>query len=232
MTTFSYAERAARLLRAARARIRPHRSATSGETIDLLGAAITAAASRRRYRRISTAAGAGTVAVAAAVLMVSGPWSSPKPADRPGGERPFAVRPRLVTGGQSAGSMTTATGGGSAARSGARLEPGRTAAERRAPGHLDGGGRHGDRSAASLRSEAVARRYGALDATRKWRRLGARRQADHRRAIRDPDARRRGGGARHALSRRARSADRRLWPRHTDARRGRRGRRRGPLAAG
>jgi hypothetical protein len=111
VTTLSYAERAARLLRAARARIRPHRSAASGETIALLTAAIAAAATRRLRRRVTAAAGAATAVVAAVALMVSGPWSSPKPAGRPDHDLPLAARPSLVTGGQSAGSMTTAGGG-------------------------------------------------------------------------------------------------------------------------
>lgn len=110
MKTFPYAERAARLLRSARARIRPHSSAASGVTIALLAEAIAGAASRRRRHRVTAAAGAGALALGVVAVMVSSPWKLPRP-DAPESQViALAGRPQLVAGNSTSATMTTAGG--------------------------------------------------------------------------------------------------------------------------
>jgi hypothetical protein len=77
VSTFRYAERAARLLRAARARIRPHRSAPPENAIAAIAEAIERTASRQRRRRVATAAGLATAILGAVALVAAAPWRSP-----------------------------------------------------------------------------------------------------------------------------------------------------------
>jgi len=76
VTAFRYAERAARLLRAARAHIRPNRSAPPENAVAAVAEAIARAAVRRRRRRAATALGFAAAVSAAGVLVVIAPWKS------------------------------------------------------------------------------------------------------------------------------------------------------------
>jgi len=105
VSTYRYAERAARLLRAARARIRPHRSVTVDSAISVLAEAIVRSASRRRRRRTTALIGTATAILSVALAMVWTPWRSRPPVFSVQGAV-FAVRPRLVA---AAGALATLT---------------------------------------------------------------------------------------------------------------------------
>ncbi len=67
-----YALRAARLLRGARARIRPQRSSSPDHTIAMLSGVIIVAAGRRRRRRVVGIAGVATGMLGLALVLALG----------------------------------------------------------------------------------------------------------------------------------------------------------------
>ena len=233
MTTFRYAERAARLIRAARARIRPHRSAPPENAIAAIAEAIERAASRQRRRRMATAVGLATAILGAIAFVAAAPWRSPRTIAVVPTPAPASVpRATLVAGSEVRATLASADGQLRPLAAGTRVGFGRAAADRRAAGHTGGCGRYDGRPRAAVRPEVAACRRRAVASPGTRCRRPARRQAASRAALRRLDARRRGGGPRHAVSRGARVARRELrpWNAHP-CRRGRR-RRRGPLGGG
>src|SRR5579863_5883690 len=99
MSNFRYAERAARLLRAARAQIRPHRSALPDNAIAAIAEAIGRTASRQRRRRLMKVAVLATAMSAAVAFVAVAPWRSLKHiALAPTPEPANVARARLVAG--------------------------------------------------------------------------------------------------------------------------------------
>lgn len=107
MTPFPYAERAARLLRAARARIRPHRSADPERAVAAVAEAIARAAARQRRRRAAKVVGLAAAVSGAAALVATAPWRSPM-ATAPASAT--APRPRLVAGSGVRATLVSADG--------------------------------------------------------------------------------------------------------------------------
>jgi ferric-dicitrate binding protein FerR (iron transport regulator) len=111
VTTFRYAERASRLLRAARARIRPHRSAPPENAIAAIAEAIERTTSRQRRRRAAAAAGLATAILGAVALVAVAPWRSPGTiALVTTGEPANALRARLVSGSGARAMLASADG--------------------------------------------------------------------------------------------------------------------------
>ncbi len=105
-----YALFAARLLREARARIRPQRSSPPAQTIALLAGAITGAAVRRRRRRVVRLVGVTTGALGLALILAPGlkrTASSPRIADR---EAASATKQRFVAQGSAIASVISGNG--------------------------------------------------------------------------------------------------------------------------
>jgi hypothetical protein len=98
VSSYRYAERAARLLRAARARIRPHQSVAADSAISLLGKAIVRGAARRRRRRVAALTGTATAILGVALAIAWGPWRAGPPV-LPVQGAVVASRPRLVAAG-------------------------------------------------------------------------------------------------------------------------------------
>lgn len=111
MSPFHYAEHAARLIRAARARIRPHRSAPPANVISAIAAAIRRAASRQDRRRIATAVGVATALLGAVGLLSAAPWRSPRTAAVAPAPAPAGIpRARLVAGPNLPATLASAGG--------------------------------------------------------------------------------------------------------------------------
>ena len=107
---FRYALLAARLLRSARARIRPQRSLPPEHTIAMLAGVITVAAGRRRRRRAAALAGAATGMLGLALVLALGlkrTASLPASALR---EPSPAANQRFVAEGSAIASVTAADG--------------------------------------------------------------------------------------------------------------------------
>jgi FecR protein len=105
-----YAQLAARLLRGARARIRPQRSSPPDHTIAMLAGVITVAAARRRRRRAAGIAGVAAGMLGLALVLVLGlkrTASLPATADR---EAAPATKQRFVAAGNALASVTAANG--------------------------------------------------------------------------------------------------------------------------
>lgn len=109
MSTYRYAERAARLLRAARARIRPHQSVTADSAISVLTDAIVRSASRRRRRRTTALIGTATAILCVALAMAWSPWRA-RPPVFPVEGAAAAVRPKLVAAADALATLTTPGG--------------------------------------------------------------------------------------------------------------------------
>jgi hypothetical protein len=105
VSSYRYAERAARLLRAARARIRPHQSVAADSAISLLGKAIVRGAARRRRRRVAALTGTATAILGVALTIAWGPWRA-RPPVLPVQGALVVSRPRLVA---AAGGLATLT---------------------------------------------------------------------------------------------------------------------------
>lgn len=111
MTAFRYAERAARLLRAARARIRPFRSTPPEEAIAAVAEAIERAASRQRRRRAVAGAALATGALGVIALLAPAPWRSPRALVVAPTPAPASVpRAALVAGADIRATLATADG--------------------------------------------------------------------------------------------------------------------------
>jgi ferric-dicitrate binding protein FerR (iron transport regulator) len=125
VTEYHHVELAARVLREARTRIAPRRTAPAEESIALLAESIRAAASRRRRRRgaLVAAGGAGMCAAAVAVLLVlRGGRPGPAPAIARAGTE---AAPAAFFAGAAEGATVTRAGGESAPlRAGARWTDG------------------------------------------------------------------------------------------------------------
>jgi hypothetical protein len=105
-----YALLAARLLRSARARIRPQRSSSPDHTIAMLAGVITVAAARGRRRRVARIAGVATGMLGLALVLVLGlkrTTSLSPTADR---EAPPPPKQRFVAAGSAFASVTAANG--------------------------------------------------------------------------------------------------------------------------
>ena len=109
MTAFHYAARAARLLLAARSRIRPHRSGPPDDAIAAIAEAIGRTASRQRRRRVAMAAGIATMLLGAVALVAVAPWRSPGTVTvAPTPEPANASRARLVAGSDAHATLASA----------------------------------------------------------------------------------------------------------------------------
>jgi hypothetical protein len=95
VSSYRYAERAARLLRAVRARIRPHRSVAADSAILVLREAIVRGAARRRGRRVAALMGTATALLGVGLAIAWSPWRARPPA-RPMEGALAVSRPRLV----------------------------------------------------------------------------------------------------------------------------------------
>jgi hypothetical protein len=105
-----YAQLAARLLRGARARIRPQRSSPPDHTIAMLAGVITVAAARRRRRRAAGIAGVAAGMLGLALVLVLGlkrTASLPATADR---EAAAETEQRFVAAGNALASVRAANG--------------------------------------------------------------------------------------------------------------------------
>jgi hypothetical protein len=109
VSSYRYAERAARLLRAARARIRPHQSVAVDSAISVLGEAIVRGAARRRRRRVAALMGTATAILGVALAIAWGPWRAWPPV-LPVQGAVVASRPRLVAAAGGAARLTTPDG--------------------------------------------------------------------------------------------------------------------------
>ena len=107
MSSYRYSERAARLWRAARSRIRPHQSVAAESAISVLAIAIVRGASRRRRRRITPLLGLVTAILGVALVITWSSWRSRAPI-LPGAGAAVAARPRLVAG-AAPGALATLT---------------------------------------------------------------------------------------------------------------------------
>lgn len=128
MTTFRYAGRAARLLRAARARIRPHHSGPPENAIGAIAEAIERTTARRRRRRAATAIGLAAAMVGGTALVTVAPWRSRGPTALGGAGAVSTSRPGLVARADGRATVEGADGRvmpippGHAWRSGERLQ--------------------------------------------------------------------------------------------------------------
>jgi hypothetical protein len=111
VSAFRYAQGAARLLRTARARIRPHRSAAPENAIAAVAEAIARTASRQRRRRAAKAVGALTAIAGAVALVAVAPWRTARTtALVPTPERATARRAGLVAGSGVRATLASAEG--------------------------------------------------------------------------------------------------------------------------
>jgi hypothetical protein len=105
-----YALLAARLLRSARARIRPQRSLPPDHTIAMLAGVITVAAGRRRRRRAAGIASVATGMLGLALVLALGlKRTSSLPASA-GREAPLPANQRFIAQGSAFASLTAANG--------------------------------------------------------------------------------------------------------------------------
>jgi FecR protein len=109
VSSYRYAERAARLLRAARARIRPHQSVAADSAISVLAQTIVRGASRRRRRRAAALIGTATAFLGVALALAWSPWRS-RPPVLPAAGAMVAARPRLVVAAGGLARLTTPDG--------------------------------------------------------------------------------------------------------------------------
>ena len=105
-----YALLAARLLRSARARIRPQRSLSPDHTIAMLAGVITVAAGRRRRRRAAGIAGVATGMLGLALVLVLGLKRTASLPTSAGRELPPPVNQRFIAEGSALASVTAANG--------------------------------------------------------------------------------------------------------------------------
>jgi ferric-dicitrate binding protein FerR (iron transport regulator) len=109
-----YALLSARLLRGARARIRPQRSSAPDHTIAMLGGVITVAAERRRRRRAVGIAGVATAMLGVALLLALGPGRTAPSPMLAGRQAPaamdHAMDQRFVAAGSALASVMAANG--------------------------------------------------------------------------------------------------------------------------
>jgi hypothetical protein len=101
---------AARLLRSARARIRPQRSSSPDHTIAMLAGVITVAAGRRRRRRVAWIAGVATGMLGLSLVLVFGLKKMASLPATAGREAPPLVKQRFVAEGSAFASVTAANG--------------------------------------------------------------------------------------------------------------------------
>jgi hypothetical protein len=107
---FRYALLAARLLRSARARIRPQRSSPPDHTIAMLAGVITVAAGRRRRRRVVRIAGVATGMLGLALVLALGLKKVTSLPATAAGEAAPPTKQRFVAEGNAFGSVTAANG--------------------------------------------------------------------------------------------------------------------------
>jgi ferric-dicitrate binding protein FerR (iron transport regulator) len=107
---FRYALLAARLLRSARARIRPQRPLPPDQTIAMLAGVITVAAGRRRRRRVAGIAGVATGMLGLALVLVLGLKKTASSSASAGREAPPPANQRFVAEGSAIASVTAADG--------------------------------------------------------------------------------------------------------------------------
>ena len=107
---FRYALLAARLLRSARARIRPQRPLPPDHTIAMLAGVITVAAGRRRRRRVAGIAGVATGMLGLALVLALGLKRTASLPASAGGEAPPRVDQRFIAQGSAFASLTAASG--------------------------------------------------------------------------------------------------------------------------
>ena len=106
-----YALLAARVLRNARARIRPQRSSPPDHTIAMLAGVITVAAARRRRRRAAGIAGLATAMLGLALVLALGlKRMASSPATAAGREAAPPTKQRFVTEGNAFASVVAANG--------------------------------------------------------------------------------------------------------------------------
>jgi ferric-dicitrate binding protein FerR (iron transport regulator) len=110
VTAFRYAERAARLLRAARARIQPYRSAPPENAIAAVAQAIAQATARQRRRRAATAFGITAALSAAGLLVVIAPWKSRRTPLAQPARAAIAPLPGFVAASQTRAMLASADG--------------------------------------------------------------------------------------------------------------------------
>ena len=105
-----YALLAARLLRSARARIRPQRSLSPDHTIAMLAGVITVAAGRRRRRRAAGIAGVATGMLGLALVLALGLKRTASLPASASGEAPPRANQRFIAQGSAFASLTAASG--------------------------------------------------------------------------------------------------------------------------
>ncbi|HVV50580.1 MAG TPA: FecR domain-containing protein [Polyangia bacterium] len=108
MTDLRYAERAARLLRAARARIRPHRTIAPENAITEIASAIERVVSRRRRQRITAAVGLAA-AISGGVVLVA-IWGPRRASLVPPARPATAARASLVASADARATLADADG--------------------------------------------------------------------------------------------------------------------------
>ena len=111
MTAFRYAERVARLMRAARARIRPHRTVPPENAIAAIAEAIERAALRQRRRRLATAMGLAAAILGTIAFVVAAPWRSTRTITVATTLAPASVpRAKLLAGSEVRATLASADG--------------------------------------------------------------------------------------------------------------------------
>ena len=111
MTAFRYAERVARLMRDARARIRPHRTVPPENAIAAIAEAIERAALRQRRRRLATAMGLAAAILGSIAFVVAAPWRSTRTITVATTLAPASVpRAKLLAGSEVRATLASADG--------------------------------------------------------------------------------------------------------------------------
>ena len=105
-----YALLASRLLRNARARIRPQRPLPPDHTIAMLAGVITVAAARRRRRRVAGIASVATGVLGLALVLAIGLKRTASPPATAGREAPPPTKQRFIAEGSALASVTAANG--------------------------------------------------------------------------------------------------------------------------